>query len=223
MLLLSSSNMVRRTSGSKSGCPTLDASDFPPNSKVWGSLHGKRECAGLTQRAPSPTQSAGARHREPRASTDTESAGARHRRGRTQFSTWLKLPDFPAPVSSIPKSSDADRKTPMLVELCAETEASQKITTQPSHPCSNKCRLKYSSTCWRLRVSMANYTLADLLLFSAGAILLNYIYIYILFLKISDCISLDAGDSRCHGRSFSMEKKNGWPRKRPSMALTIMG
>ena len=77
----------------------------------------------------------------------------------------------------IPKSSDADRKTPMLVELCAETEPSQQITIQPSHPCSNKCRLKYSSRFWSLRVSLANYTLTDLLLLSASAILVNYIYI----------------------------------------------
>ena len=88
----------------------------------------------------------------------------------------------PGPRPTLPrilKSSDADRKTPMLVELCTETEASQKITTQPSHPCSNRCRLKYSSTCWRLRVSMANYTRTDLLLFSAGAVLVNCMYIYI--------------------------------------------
>ena len=62
---------------------------------------------------------------------------------------------------------------------------------------------------------MANYTLADLLLFSAVAILVNFIsYIYIhihiyICIKHSDCLSLDAGDSRCHGRSFSMEKRNG--------------
>ena len=48
---------------------------------------------------------------------------------------------------------------------------------------------------------MANNTLTDLLLFSAGAV--QYIYI----LKNSDCMSLDTGDSRCHGRSFSMGKK----------------
>ena len=56
---------------------------------------------------------------------------------------------------------------------------------------------------------MANYTLADLLLFSAGAVLVNIIYIYVYSITTSDCMSLDAGDSRCHGRSFSMEKKNG--------------
>ena len=56
---------------------------------------------------------------------------------------------------------------------------------------------------------MTNHTLADLLLFSAGAILVNYInYIYI-YIKNSGCMRLDAGDSRCHGRSFSMENKNG--------------
>ena len=35
-------------------------------------------------------------------------------------------------------------------------------------------------------------------------ILHEYVYI-----KNSDCMSVDAGDSRCHGRSFSMEKNNG--------------
>ena len=104
---------------------------------AWGPQTGWE----ATHRAPGPdAESAG---------PDTESPGPR--------------PTLP----HIPKSCDADRKTPMLVELCAETEASQKITTQPSHPCSNKCRLRYSSTStfWRLRVSMANYTLTDLLLF----------------------------------------------------------
>ena len=49
---------------------------------------------------------------------------------------------------------------------------------------------------------MANYTLTDLLLFFVGAILVNYICI-----KKSDCMSLDAGDSHCHGRSFSIVKR----------------
>ena len=44
-------------------------------------------------------------------------------------------------------------------------------------------------------------------LFSAGAILVNFIlYIYTkkiyIYIKTSDCMSLDAGDSRCHGCSF---------------------
>ena len=57
---------------------------------------------------------------------------------------------------------------------------------------------------------MANYTLTDLLLFSASTTLVNFIiYVYIhICRKHWDCMSLDAGDSRCHGRSFSMEKKN---------------
>ena len=36
---------------------------------------------------------------------------------------------------------------------------------------------------------MANYTLTDLLLFSAGAILVNYIYIYILYKEFGLCES----------------------------------
>ena len=51
---------------------------------------------------------------------------------------------------------------------------------------------------------MANYTLPDLQLFSAGAILVNSK----LYIKNLDCMSSDAGDSRCYGRSFSLEKKN---------------
>ena len=57
---------------------------------------------------------------------------------------------------------------------------------------------------------MANYTLTNLLWLSAGAILVNsyYMIIYI-YVKNSDCMSVDAGDSRCHGRSFSMGKSSG--------------
>ena len=62
---------------------------------------------------------------------------------------------------------------------------------------------------------MANYTLPDLLLVSTGAILVKFE----LYIKNSNCMSSDADDSRCHDRSFSMEKKNSCP----SMALTIMG
>ena len=51
---------------------------------------------------------------------------------------------------------------------------------------------------------MANYTLPDLLLFSAGAIAVNFE----LYIKNSNCMSSDAGDSRCYGRSFSLEEKN---------------
>ena len=52
---------------------------------------------------------------------------------------------------------------------------------------------------------MTNYTLTDLLLLSTSAILVNFIivYIHLLFcIKNWDCMSLDAGDSRCHGRLF---------------------
>ena len=45
---------------------------------------------------------------------------------------------------------------------------------------------------------MANYTLPDLLQFSASAILVNFK----LYTKHSDCMNSDASDSRCHGRSF---------------------
>ena len=63
--------------------------------------------------------------------------------------------------------------------LCSkgiETEAFQKITTQPSHPCPNNCR--------QFNVLEAAYFyrelyLTDLLLFSAGGILVNL-----------DCMSL---------------------------------
>ena len=41
---------------------------------------------------------------------------------------------------------------------------------------------------------MANYALADLLLFSAGAVPGHFI-IYV-YTKSSDCMSLDTGDSR---------------------------
>ena len=51
---------------------------------------------------------------------------------------------------------------------------------------------------------MANYTLPDLLLFSAGAILAKSK----LYIKNSHCMSSDASDSRCHGCCFSLEKKN---------------
>ena len=143
-----------------------------PQTVRFGVLSGKKGTrrAGwvATQRALGPdAESAG---------PDAESSG-----GPTQISTWLQLRVEDSTSNALPRiseSSDADRKTPMLVELCAETEASQKITTQPSHPCSSS--LKYSSAFWRLRVSMANYTLTDLLPFSAGAILVNYIYICIL-------------------------------------------
>ena len=54
---------------------------------------------------------------------------------------------------------------------------------------------------------MVNYTLPDLLLFSAGAMLAMLVN-FELYTKNSDCVSSDAGDNRCHGRSFSMEKKN---------------
>ena len=50
---------------------------------------------------------------------------------------------------------------------------------------------------------MANCISTDLLLFSAGAIPVNFIS----YVKNSDCMNLGAGDSRCHGRSFSMEEK----------------
>ena len=51
---------------------------------------------------------------------------------------------------------------------------------------------------------MANYTfLPDLLLFSAGAILVTFK----LYIKNSDRMNSDASDSHCHGRSFSLEKK----------------
>ena len=53
---------------------------------------------------------------------------------------------------------------------------------------------------------MANYTLTDSLLFSAGAILVNLIYIYT-YTKNPDYMSLDAGDSRCHRSSFDGEKE----------------
>ena len=56
---------------------------------------------------------------------------------------------------------------------------------------------------------MANYSLTDLVLFSAGAILVNYIVYIYMCIKNSDCMNLDTGDSRCYGRSVSMEKKNG--------------
>ena len=40
---------------------------------------------------------------------------------------------------------------------------------------------------------MANYTLSDLLLFSAGAVLVNLYYIYIcVYIKKSDCMTLDS-------------------------------
>ena len=154
-----------------------------------------RECQALTQRVPGPdTESTGARHKSPHGCNYLPSQGRC-----VENSTSHALP-------RIPKSSDANRKTPMLAELCAETEASQKITTQPSHPCSNKCRLKYSSMFWRLRVSMVNYTLTELLLFSAGAILVNYIYVI-----CKDFRLYEFGRWRqpLPWPSFSMEKKNG--------------
>ena len=57
---------------------------------------------------------------------------------------------------------------------------------------------------------MANYTLTDVQLFFAGAILVNFILdIYINKQRNkSGCMRLDAGDSRCHGHSLSMEKNN---------------
>ena len=58
---------------------------------------------------------------------------------------------------------------------------------------------------------MANYILTDLLLFSAGAILVNFVFYICRYRNNSDCMSLDAGDSRCHGISFSMEKRTDDP------------
>ena len=58
------------------------------------------------------------------------------------------------------------------------------------------------------RVSMANYTLTDLLLFSIYIYIHTYIYI-----KNSDCMRLDAGDSRCDGRSFSLKKRTDDPER----------
>ena len=49
-------------------------------------------------------------------------------------------------------------------------------------------------------------TIANLILFSADAILMNSYHIY---KKKSDYMNLDAGDNGCYGRSFSMEQKNG--------------
>ena len=56
---------------------------------------------------------------------------------------------------------------------------------------------------------MANYTLTNLLWLSAGAILVNSDYTINIYIKNSECMSVDAGDSRCHSCSFSMEKNNG--------------
>ena len=76
-------------------------------------------------------------------------------------------------------------RPPIHAQISADSSAAQRSKVQ------------------RPGVSMVNYTLTDLLLFSAGAILVNLLYVCI---KNSDCMSLDASDSRCHGRSFSMEK-----------------
>ena len=53
---------------------------------------------------------------------------------------------------------------------------------------------------------MANYTATDLLLFSAAAILVNFKFYIYTCVKNADCMSLDAGDSRCRGHFFDREK-----------------
>ena len=60
---------------------------------------------------------------------------------------------------------------------------------------------------------MADYTVTNLLWLSAGVILVNsydmmiMIDIRYIYIKKSDCMSVDTGDGRCHSRFFDGEKQ----------------
>ena len=97
--------------------------------------HREGESGGARHRERG-TESAGARRRERRRGPgrDTESAGAL-RRERESAGTQHRERGGPT------QRAARERRGPTQIE----TEASQKISTHPSHPCSNTCRLKFNS------------------------------------------------------------------------------